>query len=71
MLAVVVLLGAADTKDSKESKDSQHYRTVWDYDPVKFNRKVQLLVDDGWRIQAGVAVSMDTTGTLFAQALIK
>ena len=68
-LTAILLLGAAPS--GKERVDTPSYKAVWDYDPVKFNKKVQLAVEDGWKVQGGVAASLDASGSLMVQALIK
>lgn len=67
-LTAMLLLGAAT---DKERKEVPQYKAVWEYDPVKFNKKVQLMVEEGWKVQGGVAASLDASGSLLVQALIK
>jgi hypothetical protein len=67
-LTAALLLGAAP---GGKEPGAPGYKAVWDYDPVKFNKKVQLAIDDGWKVQGGVAASLDASGSLLVQALVK
>ena len=53
-----------------ESKSIKDYHVVYNLDRIQLMRTVMDEVAQGWTIQGGIAVTQETQGTAFAQALV-